>query len=106
MDVTYALLAARWCGARRIVGMHYDTFPPIQIDHAAALAQATAAGFYLKARPRRGAVYRIEGLQRAGFGIHPRRGMPTAVASPLCFDTQLILLTFGTDLLLPLRCLA
>ncbi len=47
MDVADALLAARWCGARRVVGMHFDTFPSISVDRAAAELQAQAAGVEL-----------------------------------------------------------
>ncbi len=47
LDIADALVAARWCGARRVVGMHYDTFPLIQINHAATVAQALAAGVEL-----------------------------------------------------------
>lgn len=47
MDVADALIAARWCGARRVVGMHFDSFPSLLIDHAAATAQAQAAGVEL-----------------------------------------------------------
>jgi len=31
-----AAIAAEWVGANRAVGVHYDTFPPITIDRAAA----------------------------------------------------------------------
>lgn len=31
-----AAIAAEWAGVKRAVGVHYDTFPPIEIDHAAA----------------------------------------------------------------------
>ncbi|MBC7447893.1 MAG: metal-dependent hydrolase [Hymenobacteraceae bacterium] len=47
MDVADALGAARWCGARRIVGMHFDTFPSLVLDHATVAAQARAAGVEL-----------------------------------------------------------
>ena len=47
MDVADALIAARWCGAHRIVGMHFDSFPTLMIDHAAAEAQARTAGVEL-----------------------------------------------------------
>lgn len=36
MDYHDAAQAAQWVGCRRVVGMHYDTFPYIQLDHAAA----------------------------------------------------------------------
>ena len=47
MDVADALVAARWCGARRVVGMHFDSFPALMLDHATAEEQARAAGVEL-----------------------------------------------------------
>jgi len=44
MGIDDALRAAEFIGATRIVGVHYDTFPPIKIDHGAALAAARSAG--------------------------------------------------------------
>ena len=38
MGVTDAVTAADWLGCTEILGVHYDTFPPIIIDHAAAMA--------------------------------------------------------------------
>jgi L-ascorbate metabolism protein UlaG (beta-lactamase superfamily) len=43
-----AALAAQWVGAPQVIGIHYDTFPPIEIDHAAALACFAEAGIKLK----------------------------------------------------------
>lgn len=48
MGITDALVAADWVGTTEIIGMHYDTFPVIAIDHAAALAEAKAAGKNLR----------------------------------------------------------
>ena len=48
MGVTDALVAADWVGATELIGMHYDTFPPLVIDHAAAQAEAKAAGKNLR----------------------------------------------------------
>ncbi len=48
MGITDALLAADWAGTNEIIGMHYDTFPVIAIDHAAAQAEAKAAGKNLR----------------------------------------------------------
>ncbi|MBB5351170.1 L-ascorbate metabolism protein UlaG (beta-lactamase superfamily) [Haloferula luteola] len=31
-----AAIAAQWVGAKKVIGTHYDTFPPIRIDHEAA----------------------------------------------------------------------
>lgn len=36
MGVGDAATAAEWLGCTEILGLHYDTFPPIVIDHAAA----------------------------------------------------------------------
>ncbi len=36
MGVKDAITAANWIGCKEIVGVHYDTFPPIKIDHAQA----------------------------------------------------------------------
>lgn len=47
MDVDDALLAAAMVGAKTIVGVHYNTFPPIRIDPAAALGKAEKAGVRL-----------------------------------------------------------
>ena len=44
MGIDDALVAAEWAGAAKVIGMHYDTFPPIAIDHEAAQAKATQAG--------------------------------------------------------------
>ena len=44
MGLTDALVAADWVGTQKIVGMHYDTFPVLVIDHAASVAEARAAG--------------------------------------------------------------
>ncbi len=44
MGIDDALRAAQFVGATRVVGVHYDTFPPIKIDHGAALAAARSAG--------------------------------------------------------------
>jgi L-ascorbate metabolism protein UlaG (beta-lactamase superfamily) len=39
-----AVRAADFVGATRVVGVHYDTFPPICIDHAAARETFSAGG--------------------------------------------------------------
>ena len=44
MGIDDALRAAEFVGAAKIVGVHYDTFPPIKLDRQAALDAATAAG--------------------------------------------------------------
>lgn len=31
-----AVTAAKWLGCKDVLGVHYDTFPPIEIDHAGA----------------------------------------------------------------------
>ena len=44
MGIDDALRAAEFVGATTIVGVHYDTFPPIKLDREAALSAAHAAG--------------------------------------------------------------
>ncbi len=44
MGIDDALHAAEFVGTNKIVGVHYDTFPPIKLDHAAATAAAKKAG--------------------------------------------------------------
>ncbi len=39
-----AVKAAEFVRCDEILGVHFDTFPPIQIDHAAAQARFRAAG--------------------------------------------------------------
>lgn len=42
-----AALAAQWAGIKTAIGVHYDTFPPIRIDHQEALALFEAKGVEL-----------------------------------------------------------
>jgi len=56
MGVTDALVAADWVDTTEVIGMHYDTFPPLVIDHAAAQAEAKAAGKNLHLLPIGGSV--------------------------------------------------
>ena len=44
MGVDDALRAAEFVGTERIVGVHYDTFPPIKLDRDAAIRAAKSAG--------------------------------------------------------------
>lgn len=44
MGIDDALCAAEFVRVTKIVGVHYDTFPPIKLDHAAAARAAKAAG--------------------------------------------------------------
>jgi L-ascorbate metabolism protein UlaG (beta-lactamase superfamily) len=44
MGTDDALRAAEFVNVRKIVGVHYDTFPPIKLDRAAAMKTAQAAG--------------------------------------------------------------
>lgn len=44
MGVDEALRAADFLGCNRVVGVHYDTFPPIKIDHQKAIQKFKAAG--------------------------------------------------------------
>lgn len=47
MGITDAVRAAEFSGARKVIGMHYDTFPPIEIDHEAAVKAFSNAGIEL-----------------------------------------------------------
>jgi L-ascorbate metabolism protein UlaG (beta-lactamase superfamily) len=44
MGIDDAVQAANFVGVTKIVGVHYDTFPPIKIDHAGAQKIAQAGG--------------------------------------------------------------
>ncbi len=44
MDAADAVVAAEFIKCDQIVGVHYDTFPPIQIDHQEAVRTFQAAG--------------------------------------------------------------
>lgn len=44
MGIGDAVRAADFVGASKIVGVHYDTFPPIKLDHEAAMKTARAGG--------------------------------------------------------------
>jgi len=44
MGIDDALRAAEFVGVSKFVGVHYDTFPPIKLDQAAARAAAATAG--------------------------------------------------------------
>ncbi|RSK23895.1 metal-dependent hydrolase [Hymenobacter metallilatus] len=48
MGIDDALVAADWVGTPTIIGMHYDSFPVITINHAEAQAKATRAGKELR----------------------------------------------------------
>ncbi len=47
MGVDDAVRAADLMGCLKVVGVHFDTFPPIKIDHAAAVKKFEAAGKHL-----------------------------------------------------------
>jgi L-ascorbate metabolism protein UlaG (beta-lactamase superfamily) len=47
MGIDDALKAAEFAGVKKFVGVHYDTFPPIKLDHDAALQAARTAGLEL-----------------------------------------------------------
>jgi L-ascorbate metabolism protein UlaG (beta-lactamase superfamily) len=51
MDVEDAIRAAGFLQCKEVVGVHYDTFPPIKIDHAAAKEKFRAAGMALHLLP-------------------------------------------------------
>jgi L-ascorbate metabolism protein UlaG (beta-lactamase superfamily) len=47
MGAADAIKAAELCGAKKVVGVHYNPFPPIQIDTTAAQANFANEGFEL-----------------------------------------------------------
>jgi len=47
MGIEDAVRAAEFVSAKKFVGVHYDTFPSIKLDHAAAQKAAIAAGMEL-----------------------------------------------------------
>lgn len=47
MGASDAAKAAKFCGASRVIGVHYDTFPPICIDRVAASAEFQKEGIEL-----------------------------------------------------------
>ncbi len=47
MDVADAVIAAQWVNCRDVVGIHYNTFPPIQIDTEGAKRQFADVGVTL-----------------------------------------------------------
>ena len=44
MDIYDALIAANWVNTRKIIGMHYDTWPNIEIDPIEAMEASRQAG--------------------------------------------------------------
>lgn len=48
MGVDDAIRAAEFVGVHDVIGMHYDTFPPIEIDHEAAVKKFYDSGNSLK----------------------------------------------------------
>lgn len=47
MGVEDAIKAAEFVRCKEILGVHYDTFPPIKIDHAAAIEKFKGAGIHM-----------------------------------------------------------
>ena len=47
MGIDDAVRAAEFVGVKKFVGVHYDTFPPIKLDHDGAKRVAQAAGMKL-----------------------------------------------------------
>jgi L-ascorbate metabolism protein UlaG (beta-lactamase superfamily) len=47
MGIADAARAANFCGASKVVGMHYDTFGFIEIDHNQAIEKFNAHGVEL-----------------------------------------------------------
>lgn len=48
MGVDDAIIAADFIDCKNIIGMHYDTFPPIKLDHNKAKEKFQASGLNLK----------------------------------------------------------
>jgi len=51
MGVEDAITCAQWLGVKKVLGLHYDTFPPIEIDHEAAQKAFSAQGIELLLPP-------------------------------------------------------
>jgi len=51
MDVDDAIRAAGFLQCKEVMGLHYDTFPPIKIDHAVAKQKFNAKGVNLHLLP-------------------------------------------------------
>lgn len=47
MDADDAIVAARWTDSKLVIGCHYDTFPPIKIDHEQVKQSFKDAGIKL-----------------------------------------------------------
>jgi L-ascorbate metabolism protein UlaG (beta-lactamase superfamily) len=47
MGIEDAVKAAKFCGVEKVIGMHYDTFPLVEIDHDAAKKAFHDAGIEL-----------------------------------------------------------
>lgn len=47
MDVDDAVIAAQWINCKKVVGVHYNTFPPIQVDGEEAKRKFADAGITL-----------------------------------------------------------
>ena len=48
MGIDDAIRAAKFVGVTQVVGMHFDTFPPIKIDHTAAMEKCRQHALILK----------------------------------------------------------
>jgi len=48
MGIDDAIKAANFIGTHQIIGMHFDTFPPIEINHEEAIRKFSDAGYTLK----------------------------------------------------------
>jgi len=47
MGIQDAVTAAQWVGVKKVIGLHYDTFPPITINHDTARKSFAEAGIEL-----------------------------------------------------------
>ena len=60
MGVDDAIKAAQFVRCNRVLGVHYDTFPPIRIDHQAAMIKFKAADINLQLlRPGKTCTFRL-----------------------------------------------
>jgi L-ascorbate metabolism protein UlaG (beta-lactamase superfamily) len=47
MDVDDAIIAAEFVNCKNVMGIHYDSFPPIKINHEEAVKKFNEADVYL-----------------------------------------------------------
>lgn len=59
MGIDDAVRAAEFVGVNQVIGMHFDTFPPIEINHNEAIKKFFDAGYTLKL-PKIGETFTLE----------------------------------------------